>query len=426
LGTSGWQIIEVRDAGDALRELGHGAVEACVVDLVEGRGGLTATRLLRARQRHLTTVGLVDVANAASVAEALHAGIVDLLPWPASPVEMAQLLAALRDRGPIAGGGPLGMAEAPVFALSPAMRVVVDRLGALAATCRSVCLSGEEGTGRRRLARELHRLGGGAEAHFVAVDPSGRTPGEIEAELFGTAEPPDPSQLDRLAPASAIARAIGGTIYLSHLGDAAMRLQSRLTRLLRDGEAEIDHVRMAVDLRFVASLDVALDEAVAEGRVRRDLADRLSEVEVPALRERTADLPLLAQRLLDDAAVRAGRGPLALSRSAAALLAALPWPGNVAELETLVGNLVDTSGPVVLLEDVLTKVRLGGDLDRVDLHLPLREARVQFERQCIAAALTRHRGRMSEAARALGIQRTNLYRKMRQLRLNRGVPGGHD
>jgi two-component system nitrogen regulation response regulator NtrX len=156
---------------------------------------------------------------------------------------------------------------------------------------------------------------------------------------------------------------------------------------------------------------------VAEGRFRPDLFRRLSpaRLDVPPLADRPEDIPTLVVRLMLDVSPDATARPF--TEAALGLLAALPWPGNLAELRDVVHRLAALPAGPVKVEDVLAQIRVAGPRPAPELG-SLREARRRFEREYVAAVLMRHGWRMSEAARTLGIQRTNLYRKARQL----GIP----
>jgi len=226
---------------------------------------------------------------------------------------------------------------------------------------------------------------------------------------------------------------LGGTLFLAHLAELPDRVQGRLARVLRDGEAFVGGAARpaALRVRAIASADGGWDAAVAEGRIRADLCKRVAgiRIEVPSLRDRREDIPRLAAGLLrEECEVR--RGPLKeVEPSALALLAALPWRGNARELRALMALLAaQVPGGPIRLEDVLAHVRLDGAARTFVASGTLREARARFEREYISAVLEHHRGRIGEAARELGIQRTNLYRKMRSLRVTRpsnGNGNGH-
>jgi two-component system nitrogen regulation response regulator NtrX len=143
---------------------------------------------------------------------------------------------------------------------------------------------------------------------------------------------------------------------------------------------------------------------------------------VPPLRDRREDIPALAVRFASDACRHAGVETKVFSRSALVLMAALPWHGNASEMRTLVSTLVNSvRHSVIQLDDLLEHARLDGMSARIEAGLTLREAKARFEKECISTALRQHHGRVGEAAKALGIQRTNLYRKVRQLNVARSL-----
>ena len=197
--------------------------------------------------------------------------------------------------------------------------------------------------------------------------------------------------------------------------------------MLRDREAFVDQGREAValDIRPIASVDAGINTALDEGRLRADLYERLSliRVEVPALRQRREDVPVLATHFLKELCRANGKPVKTLTRPALTLLAALPWRGNAPELRGLLERLILlVPGGLIRLEDVLAHTQLEGNVSPTGLDATLRQARAKFERDYIAAVLQHHHGRIADAARVLGIQRTNLYRKMRRLNLMRPRP----
>jgi two-component system nitrogen regulation response regulator NtrX len=200
---------------------------------------------------------------------------------------------------------------------------------------------------------------------------------------------------------------------MNELDEATQRDISDLLR--RRGVAD-----NPLDLRFIAGAASRVDDWVARGDLRADLVETLGivRIELPPLRQRTEDIPLLATHFLKESCRRNQIPPKTFSRSALTLLAALPWPGNTAELRALAERLaVLITRGVVLLEDVLANVRLDGAEALGGPSGTLREARERFERDYVAAVLQHHRGRMGDAARELGIERTNLYRKIKQLNI---------
>jgi DNA-binding NtrC family response regulator len=430
----GAPAIEAQDVAEALRLLGTTRVALCVVDLTQDRAVLTAIRLIRARYPTVPIAAVADAANPVIAAEAMHAGVSDVLPWPFDERQFGMLLAHARDCAvaDTVGPDPRAAQEAGLFVQSAAMRAVLEQVTTAAARRQHVCLTGEASTGRSLVARELHRLAGGTPDQFVRVDCATDAPADLERRLFGagaerreSASGSAGAAVERLTRDSAVVAADGGTLFLANVTEAPARVQARLARLLRDREATLDgRSLLALDVRVIVATEPDLDLLVADGRLRADLAARVAQVriDVPPLRRRAEDIPLLVVHLIVRACDGDGVPQKHFSRSALALLAALPWHGNGRELVALIEGLVrSVRRRVIQLEDVLAHAALDGFTARIDVGGSLREAKVRFERECISAVLMRHHGRVGEAAKALGIQRTNLYRKLRQLNVSRAL-----
>jgi two-component system nitrogen regulation response regulator NtrX len=266
----------------------------------------------------------------------------------------------------------------------------------------------------------------------VAVNCAAPDPEELDRELFGRRAERDSSSergLERVSRNSRLFESLGGTLYLQNVAEASTRVQARLARLLRDREVVLAETGSSIDfdIRPMAGVDSAIDSAVQEGRVREDLFRRLSviRIDMPPLRNRREDIPALANYFLRDVCATLRVPPKTLSRPALSLIAALPWRGNAVELRTLLETVVTSSqgGRGIALEDLLEHVRLDGGSVVFSNGGTLKQARARFEREYISAVLEQHHGRISDAAKTLGIQRTNLYRKMRSLRVNLGRSG---
>jgi len=315
--------------------------------------------------------------------------------------------------------------EFETLASSPSMQAVLRQVACAAAGRDHVLITGEPGTGREGIAREIHRRSSAA-AVFVKVTSTRTVPEAFERDLFGfhSGRPggEERRNLERIAQGGQLHDALGGTVFFEQLTEIPARIQARLARLFRDREAMIveDRTTVGFDVRAIVAADRTYDEAVDEGRVRSDLHKVISTVriDVPPLRARREDIPRLAGHLLAAIGVQSGEPPKTLSEPALQLLAALPWPGNVRELERLLQGLAQrVRADVIRLEDVLASVQLDGRSIPSAAGGTLREARARFEREYIAAALDQHSGRIPDAARMLGIQRTNLYRKLKHLKI---------
>ena len=302
----------------------------------------------------------------------------------------------------------------PYELLGPSRRAAdaLAQLERAAADDRGVLVTAEPGLDAEAIARAVHQRSARRAQPFVSLACDGASAVGLEKLLFGAVQPgKGSSELEAIAPASALFRAGGGVLFLSGINDMAAPLQRRLARLLRDGEVRMPRrsAPVALDVRLIAAVENRLDAGL-----RDELLRRLPlSIEVPALRQRREDVQPIAQAMLG-----ARNGRRRFSPAALTVLSALPWRRNTAELAGLIDRLTsagDQAHPI-LQEDVLAEVQLDRAPSRPTDNL--RDARRQFERDFIASVLRDHSWQMREAARALGIERANLYRKARQL----GIP----
>jgi DNA-binding NtrC family response regulator len=243
---------------------------------------------------------------------------------------------------------------------------------------------------------------------------------DVDRQLFG---PPTrgaaQSELETIGTGSALMRARAGTLYLQHILELPAATQRRLARVLRDREVSARGRRSPVRARVLADAPASIASDVRDGQLRADLFRRLSQIciPVPSLRERPSDIPAVVEII---AAQLHGGTPLVFTQAALTVLSAAAWPGNLDELRSVLERIVQAAPDgAIRQEDVLAHLPIDGAFARIAPHVSLREARQQFEREYIASVLERHRWRMSDAARTLGIERANLYRKTRQLGIMR-------
>jgi DNA-binding NtrC family response regulator len=281
-------------------------------------------------------------------------------------------------------------------------------------------ITAEPGAGVDAVARELHLRGRPSSSPYIAVDCAAGNPAGVDRLLFGEPSPIVPTDLEAVAPASCVAAARGGTLFLQNVTELRASAQAQLARIARDGEVRIDGAPVATAIRLVASAPPEIDAEVHAHRFRGDLFRRLStlRIDLPPLRDRPDDVPALAQRLLEDRCAVDGR-PRSFTQAALALVGALTWPGNLAELRDALDRVVaDGRDDVIQIEHLLPALQLHRVPKTFVPGGSLRDARQRFERDYIASVLQHHDWRMAAAAEALGIQRPNLYRKARQL----GIP----
>ena len=394
-----------------------------VVDLSRA-GTLQFVRDLRAQRPATVMFAIVDSGRPDLSTEAVLVGLNEVF---VRPIGGRRIINAINRELESAQPGTSD-ADAPsdeLYCQSTAMRSVSTQLTRAAGVRDGVLVRGEDGSGLQVVARAIHAASAGT-GRFVVVDCASSDPRQLGIELFGAS--PDAHNFgsrdfERVSRNSRLHDALGGTLYLRNIVEAPNRVQARLARIFRDREAVLVESDTAIDIdvRIVAGVTPDVEAAVREGRLRDDIYRRLSGIciDVPALRNRRDDIPLLANFLLRQACSLARVPAKTLSRPALSLICALPWRGNGDELATLMRTIVDNGAAGgVGLDDVLRYVQLntgalfseGGTL---------RQARAQFERRYIISLLEQHRGRMTDAAKSLGIQRTNLYRKMRTLKITR-------
>jgi transcriptional regulator with PAS, ATPase and Fis domain len=317
-----------------------------------------------------------------------------------------------------ATGFPVLLGEHPVIEKVQAL------IAKLAATDTTVLVTGESGTGKELAARALHALSARASKPFLTIN-CGAIPGELlESELFGHERGAFTGATN--ARAGLLQLAHEGTVFLDEVAEMDAPLQVKLLRVLQDGEVRpvgADRV-IRVDVRIVAATNKDLQRAVEEGLFREDLYYRLQVVplELPALRERRSDVPVLAAHFLAQQASRRPDLQLRIAADAMATLREYDWPGNVRELENLIERLVVLADdPVIRADDLPAEMRTFISEKRIPRpHLPeggidLSQAVLDFQQRLIAEALRRTKGNKQAAARLLGLGRTTLVAKLRRL-----------
>ena len=290
-------------------------------------------------------------------------------------------------------------------------------------TCGSgpLLLLVDEGLEPESIARFLHARSR-PDAPFVAVNCARRDPAQLEMVLLG-AMGRHGRDLEVLGGDAALLAARGGTIFLEHAGELPAMVQRRLARLLRDGEALVDgRERARLELFVVASAAPTITADAKDGRFRDDLLRRFAGalVAIPPLHARRDDMAAILSSVAAEVAAHHFAEAPRFTQAALTVLASLPWSGNVTELRSVVTRIFDgVPGPLIRQEDVLRTVTFEGLVAGIAPGVSLREARRRFEREYIAAVLEQHDWRMRDAARTLGIERANLYRKTRQLGISR-------
>src|SRR4051812_35645650 len=387
-------------------------------DTTTGREGLELVSQLRALDASLPTIVMTAWGSIEKGVEAIRRGARDFIekPW-----DNARLLATLRNQVELGralrqtqrlegenqvlrpGGAP------ELIAGSAAMRPVLQLMQRIAPSDANVLITGEHGSGKEVVAQWIHAASGRAARPFVAVNLGGLSEGVFESEMFGHVKGAfTDARTDRIG---RFELAEGGTLLLDEIGTLQPRQQAKLLRVLETGEVERVGASRArkVDVRLLSATNADLAAEVEAGRFREDLLFRLNTIEIrlPPLRDRREDLEPLAEHFLRRYAARYRKPIAGLEPEAVAALEAHPWPGNVRELDhTLERAVLMAAGTTLRAADLGLK-GTGGAAARLE-DLPLEEV----ERVLIRKALERHGGNVSAAAKALGLSRSALYRRL--------------
>jgi DNA-binding NtrC family response regulator len=416
----GWHASAVGTADEAIAALTRSRFDACVID--SQLSDDAAARLAAVVRATSPATGVV-VACCAGLACPVAADATtdlrddDLLAALGRACDAARSRTLPRETTRAAAGP----APATVLGDHPTIRHAFDIVDRIAPTPATVLVTGESGTGKSLLARQIHRASGRT-GPFVEVACGSLSESLLESELFGhVAGAFTGAVADR---PGKFLQADGGTIFLDEIATASPALQVKLLRVLQEMQFEPvgGTETRTVNARVILATNENLEALVAAGTFRADLYWRINVVaiEMPALRSRTEDIPALARHFLARAAAKAGRHVEGFTPAAIDALLRHDWPGNVRELEHAVERGVFLGrGPLVEVADLPPAVRGGTRPAAIALDAraatPLKAAMAHPERQLIIDALERNGWRRDAAARALGINRTTLYKKLKRL-----------
>jgi two-component system nitrogen regulation response regulator NtrX len=303
----------------------------------------------------------------------------------------------------------------PIIGESVPMKAVRQQLALMAATNGRVLIYGESGTGKELVAHAIHALSPRAKEAFVEVNCAAIPEDLIESELFGHRRGAFAGATEDKV--GKIQKADGGTLFLDEVGDMSLRTQAKLLRVLDEQRVEPvgAHESVRVDCRVVAATNKQLEQEIDRGNFREDLFYRLNVIpfNVPALRERVEDIPLLARHFLREFTSAYGRKAKEFAPEALALLQEYPWPGNVRELRNLIERIV-IMNPQMRIDARHVPLPVSRRAP-VETFSSLQEVREAAEREYIFKKLEETKGNVSRTAELLGLERSHLYRKMKAL-----------
>ena len=410
-----------------------------------GMDGLTLLGQLQQQAPQLPVIIMTAHSDLDAAVSAYQHGAFDYLPKPFDLDEAVALveralqhsLELRQQRTP--ANEPVRGAQSEIIGEAPAMQEVFRAIGRLSRTAISVLINGESGTGKELIAHALHRHSPRASAPFIALNMAAIPKDLIESELFG-------HEKGAFTGAGAVRQgrfeqANGGTLFLDEIGDMPLDIQTRLLRVLADGQFYRvgGHTPLHVDVRIIAATHQDLEARVREGLFREDLFHRLNVIrlQLPALRERRQDIAALSRHFLLSAARELGVEAKTLHPDTLRVMSEFHWPGNVRQLENICRGLtVMAAGKEIFVSDLPAELtRPASSVDTATSALnwqqPLQQwvlhqlARGQedllttlqpeFEQLLLDAALQHTRGHKQEAARLLGWGRNTLTRKLKEL-----------
>ncbi|MCC6941668.1 MAG: sigma-54-dependent Fis family transcriptional regulator [Novosphingobium sp.] len=437
----GWRTIIARDSESAIATLGTRQgmqLGAIVLDQwVPGDDACSLIAELKARRPALPILMLTTSSSPLLAVEAMRAGATDYLIKPVAPERLLQALRSATTREsdacelqPLTEKIGATLDFDSMIGATPAFRAALAVSAKAARTHGTVLIEGESGTGKEMLVRAMHAASPRSKAALRTINIGSIAANQIESVLFGHEKGAFPGAFERHI--GALQHADGGTLVIDEIDRLPEPMQERLVRFLEKGDVQPIGARHSfrVDVRIIACANAGLRDLVETGDFNAELHTQLAQTQVilPALRQRSGDIPALARHFLTRIGEQPGLRALGITDGALALLAAYDWPGNVRQLQaTLFRAAVFCEGEALTAQDFPNLSSLIGEGNRrapnvtdgagvtlfsADGNLrPLEE----IEADVIRLAIGHYRGRMTEVARRLGIGRSTLYRKLSEL-----------
>ncbi len=416
---------------EGIEEMSEGTFDAILTDLVmHDVDGLEVLREAGRLQPDAAVILVTGHASVETAVDAMRLGAADYLTKPVRIPELRTRLARSIETGHLRRTNRELRQQLDkrygfegIIGHSPVMQRVFDILRQVARSTATVLILGESGTGKELVARAVHTNSDRSEKPFVAVNCAALSQGLIESELFGHVKGAFTGAVT--AKEGMLVYARGGTLFLDEVGDMPLETQAKLLRVLESREVQPvggNHVEK-VDVRLVAATNQPLRDMVKAGTFREDLLFRLQvvTVELPPLRERPGDVPMLIDHFIGELATEHKRDVRGITPEARALLVRYDWPGNVRELRNAIENMVVLSQSDLLdLVDVPEYVRRAtGAPSRSQGHYELGgRTLAEVERDLIEANLKLSEGNRQKAAAFMGIGERTLYRKLKEYGLS--------
>jgi DNA-binding NtrC family response regulator len=422
----GWRVVTAARPVEILKAVEAHTLDAVVMDLnyardtTSGKEGLDVLARVRALDATLPIVVMTAYGSVQGAVEAMRRGAADYIekPWDDERLvailrTQIELSRARRANERLATENKRLAPNAPVLvAGSRAMQAVLELIDRVAASDANVLITGEHGTGKEVVAQRLHAASHRASRALITVNAGGLSEGVAESELFGHVKGAfTDAKTDRVG---CFELADGGTLFLDEIANMAAKLQAKLLRVLQTGEFQrVGSSRtLRADVRVLAATNADIKAEIAAGRFREDLLYRLNTVEIrlPPLRDRREDVPRLAAHFLGEYGARYRKTMHGFDDDAVAAMQSHGWPGNVRELQHAVERAVLMARTASITSDDLglraAAPGIASDLSGMTMD--------DAEKYIIRQALARHGGNVVQAAEALGMSRSALYRRIQQ------------
>ena len=435
LSRDGYEVVAIDDAVEGLAASKDPSVDVACLDIkMPHLSGMDLLKAFKQSRPDVEVIMMTAFATVETAVQAVKGGAYDYLTKPFENIDVLTLSVAraaekkaLRDRTRVLEEALSARNQfEELVGQSGQMRSVFKLVETVSYSTATVLIQGESGTGKELVARAIHFRSPRKDKPFVAVNCSALTETLLESELFGHVKGSFTGATGNKK--GLFEAADGGTIFLDEIGDIPAATQVRLLRVLQEGEVKRvgANESIKVDVRVIAATNVDLAKAKETGKFREDLFYRLNviTVQLPPLRERPEDIPLLAQHFLNLYAKKIGKNVTAIAPAALEALTGARWVGNVRELENCMERaVVLAAGTTVEFEelppDVRNNPKSGGELEVFSLaHLPYAQAKKlamrAFERRYLSALLDRSNNNVSMAARAAGVDRSNFRRLLKQ------------
>ena len=427
----GFETTTADSAESAMEILQRSSVnrfQAALLDIwMEEIDGIELLEWMKDRYPRLPVIMMSGHGTIETAVKATKIGAYDFIEKPISLEELLITLNhALKEAALLRENEELRMRQKPqnveIIGVSPAIKKVLEQIELAAPTDGWVLINGENGTGKELVARQIHGKSLRQQGPFIEVNCAAIPDEIIESELFGHEKGAFPGATSLKI--GKFDQANGGTLFLDEIGDMSLKTQSKILRVLEEQRFErVGGTEMfEADIRIIAASNKNLQEEIAAGNFREDLFYRLNviPIDIPPLKERKKDIPLLIEHFLNQFAENGKSQKKKISKEALNSMMAYHWPGNVRELKNIVERMIImVRTPTITLKHVPPVIRMANqELLQVDsFPTAFREAKETFEKQFIQTMLMKNNWNISKTAESIQLERSNLHRKIKQLEI---------